>query len=141
MSIYDHAPTAMEEDPYADTTGIYEAIVHKIKVCLSMYVCTCFCVCVCLYDTCVYVCVYRCVCLCVCVYVRLCTRVCAFVYTCVCVCVHVCVYTIEIRCHKFSSSVAKNQYGRGREKEIHFTRVVRNRSKLCYRLKANWNSK
>ena len=33
VSIYDHAPTAMEEDPYADS-GIYEAIVHKIKVCL-----------------------------------------------------------------------------------------------------------
>ena len=32
VSIYDHAPTAMEEDPYADTSGIYEAIVHKIKV-------------------------------------------------------------------------------------------------------------
>lgn len=30
VSIYDHAPTAMEEDPYADS-GIYEAIVHKTK--------------------------------------------------------------------------------------------------------------
>ena len=39
----------MEEDPYADTTGIYEAIVHKIKVCcvcvcVYMYVCACACV-------------------------------------------------------------------------------------------------
>jgi len=30
VTIYDHTPTA-EEDPYADS-GIYEAIVHKLKV-------------------------------------------------------------------------------------------------------------
>ena len=37
VSIYDHAPTAMEEDPYADS-GIYEAIVHKTKVCYFWFV-------------------------------------------------------------------------------------------------------
>ena len=45
VSIYDHAPTAMEEDPYADS-GIYEAIVHKIKVrYFPSRMCVCVCVC------------------------------------------------------------------------------------------------
>ena len=46
VTIYDHTPNA-EEDPYADS-GIYEAVVHKIKVQLSV------CPSVCLYAVCVY---------------------------------------------------------------------------------------
>jgi len=47
VSIYDHAPTAMEEDPYADSS-IYEAIVHK-KVGSLIFWCVWVCRCAYLY--------------------------------------------------------------------------------------------
>ena len=129
VSIYDHAPTAMEEDPYADS-GIYEAIVHKIKVCyLSlMYVCLSVSVCLCL-------CVCDILCLCVSVSVCLCAL-------CMCICsaiyVHFC--TIVIQFFSFLA-YAKAQCGRRREEEVYFTRIIRDRSQLRQCLKSNWNGK
>ena len=105
------------------------------------------------------VCVVRaCVCVCrtyMCV-VRVCVsyvHVCVYVHAAclwVCVCMYVCTAMIVTCLTQFTNAhgfilslllVKTHKYGCGREKEVYLTRVIRNRSKLCYCLKADWNGK